>query len=76
MPDATQVSFTVSPSLTIVSTLEDSLSIWAGTETGVEFVCQITCLNKVDNHVTKIDFCVLVFGHNLANRPYFFLKTD
>ena len=27
---------------------------------------------KVDNHVTKIDFCVLVFGHNhLANWQYF-----
>ena len=27
---------------------------------------------KVDKRVTKIDFCVLVFGHNhLENRPYF-----
>ena len=27
---------------------------------------------KMDNHVTKIDFCVLIFGHNhLANWRYF-----
>ena len=40
-------------------------------------MASIVFIIKVNNHVTVIDFCALVFGHNhLANRLSFFLKLN
>ena len=39
---------------------------------GQEQAFSYLSVNQGGQSLTKIDFCVLVFGHNhLANRPYF-----